>query len=113
MYWQLPQEVGGNRLGAYGGNLTIIQRYVSQSGDTSPLRRDDPAVIIRSGGGKSLIYNEENLIRKSSKEIRNKLTILPGSWIVDEGGNQDIATREDIMDVLTDIKVKMTDKSLC
>ena len=44
-------------------------------------------------------------MRKSNKEMRNKFTILPGSWIVDEGGNQDLATREDIMDVLADIKV--------
>ena len=44
-------------------------------------------------------------MRKSNKEMRNKFTLLPGSWIVDEGGNQDLATRQDIMDVLADIKV--------
>ncbi|XP_066985998.1 basement membrane-specific heparan sulfate proteoglycan core protein [Macrobrachium rosenbergii] len=52
-YWSLPQMFTGNRLPSYGGNLTITQRYQAQSGGN---QYADPDVIIRSSGGRELIW---------------------------------------------------------
>ena len=107
LYWKLPVEVSGNRIGAFGGNLTIIQRYTSEGGTTRPSSRSDPALIIRSTGGKSLIYPEmSGLVRQSRVEIRNKFTFLPGTWMVQQRGRETPATREDILSVLADVEVQ-------
>ena len=106
LYWKLPIEVSGSRLGAYGGNLTIIQRYISEGGSNSPVSGEEPALIIKSSGGKTLIYPEaEDMMREPRVEIRNKFTLLPGDWMVEDRGRKRPANREDILSVLSDIEV--------
>ena len=100
-YWQLPQDITGNRIGSYGGNLSIIQRYVS-SNPGSVL--NEPAVIM-VGAGRTLLYPENNLDRVEGEERKYKVPILEQGWMVENRGRERPATREDLMSTLSDLQV--------
>ena len=99
-YWELPRDVTGNRLGSYGGNLTIIQRYVSSGPNVKP----DPAVII-VGGGINLVYPESNMEREYGRERKYKIPILETDWMVENMGRETPATRENMLNALSDVQV--------
>ena len=44
-YWELPYQFLGNKITAYGGNMTIVQRYTSTSGRATPLSDSDVIMI--------------------------------------------------------------------
>ena len=100
-YWQLPAEVTGNKMGAYGGNLTVIHRVAGQEQDGAV---NSPAVVIL-GGGLTLVYPEEALERMEGEESKYKVALVEGNWMVDENGVERPATRSDILTALTDIQV--------
>ena len=48
-YWQLPYPFLGNKIAAYGGNMTIVQKYSASGSD---LIQDSDIIIMGNGIGK-------------------------------------------------------------
>jgi hypothetical protein len=106
-YWSLPHQFTGSKTTAYGGNLTIIQRYVTSPGGEAEPPLAQPAVIIRGGGGMTLRYGEENLERVASmEEQKYKVELVEGGWRVQEGEGEEErpATRQDMLTILASIE---------
>ena len=105
-YWSLPQHFTGSKTTAYGGNLTIIQRYTTTRGRETEPPLGDPAVIIRGGGGLTLRYGEENLERSATvEEQKYKVGLVEEGWRVEEEGEERPATRQDMLRTLASIEV--------
>jgi laminin alpha 1/2 len=106
-YWLLPPQFTGSKTTAYGGNLTIIQRYTAARGREADPPLGEPVVIIRSGGGLTLRYGEENLERSATaEEQKYKVGLVEEGWTVreEEGGEERPATRQDLLRALADIE---------
>ena len=102
LYWQLPQEVTGNKLGAYGGNLTVIQRIVTGNRGALPYSEHE---IVLEGGGLTLTSNMGVPRPSESEEMFYKVAMLESAWQVGEPGRQMPASREDILKALSNIEV--------
>ena len=91
----------GNKLTAYGGNLTIFHR-AEFSGD--PLA--DSEVIMRGRDGTILHYGLGTEARMSDRETRDSFMLTEAGWFVINSGSPVPATRQDFLSVLADIEVR-------
>ena len=51
-YWELPHQFLGNKITAYGGNMTVVQRFTVTGGRAVPLN-DSDVIMIGNGLGKA------------------------------------------------------------
>ena len=91
----------GNKLTAYGGNLTIFHR-AEFSGE--PV--EDSEVIMRGRDGTILHYGLGAEARVSDRETRDSFMLTEAGWFVINSGSPVPATRRDFLAVLADIEVK-------
>ena len=98
-YWSLPEEFLGSKLGAYGGNLTTIQRGVGK-GDTVK-----DSTVIMSGNGVTLHYGLGSEEDSGENDENKRIMMKEDGWFVLKNGVPQPATREEFMKVLSNIKV--------
>ena len=98
-YWSLPEEFLGSKLGAYGGNLTTIQRGVGK-GDTVK-----DSTVIMSGNGVTLHYGLGSEEDSGENDENKRIMLKEDGWFVLKNGVPQPATREEFMKVLSNIKV--------
>ena len=101
-YWELPEEFLGNKLGAYGGNITVMQRAVFR-GDAV-----DDSEVIMTGNGLTLHYSPEGGSRASrASEVpeKNQFMLTEKGWFVLNTGVPVPATRDQMLAVLSNIEV--------
>ena len=91
----------GNKLTAYGGNLTIFHR-AEFSGE--PV--EDSEVIMRGRDGTLLHYGLGTEARVSGRETRDSFMLTEAGWFVINSGRPVPATRRDFLSVLADIEVQ-------
>ena len=91
----------GNKLTAYGGNLTIFHRA-----EFSGVPVKDSEVIMRGRDGTILHYGLVVEPRLSDRETRDSFMLTEAGWFVVNRGNPVSATRQDFLSVLADIEVK-------
>ena len=108
-YWQLPAQFLGNRLAAYGGNLTIFQQFSTRSQTGVPLIDSD---VIMLGNGLSLHYNVAGE-RIPDQEERLKVPVYEDGWVIMRGNTKIPATREDFLRVLSDIDSILVRATIC
>ena len=102
-YWVLPDEFLGSKVGAYGGNLTVLQKAVFR-GD--PVQDSE---VIMTGNGLTLHYGLGGGTRVSGEPEKNKITLQEEGWFVLNSGVPVPATREEFMKVLSNIEVNHLD----
>ncbi|XP_064459482.1 basement membrane-specific heparan sulfate proteoglycan core protein-like isoform X3 [Ornithodoros turicata] len=104
-YWNLPAEFRGNQLNSYGGHLKYTFRYKASA------RPSAVADVIISGNGLTLTHT----LRQSYGPQRDntvQVQFAEGEWLKTPSadhhgrhrGSKDIATREDIMQVLQNVE---------
>ena len=98
-YWQLPRQFLGNKLAAYGGNMTIFQQFSTISQDGVTLKDSD---VIMIGNGLALHYTLLGE-RIPGYEERNKVPVYEDGWVIMRGNIKIPATREDFLRVLSSI----------
>ena len=108
-YWQLPYQFLGNRLAAYGGNLTIFQQFSTRSQTGVPLRDSD---VIMLGNGFSLHYNVPGE-RIPDQLERLKVPVYEEGWVVMRGNVKIPATRQDFLRVLSSIEAILVRATVC
>ena len=95
-YWALPKEFLGSKLGAYGGNLTVLHRGV---GTGEPVK--DSKVIIR-GNGLTIHYGASD-----REEDNTRVMIKEDGWFIVKNGAQAPVKKEEFLKVLSNIEVKI------
>ena len=108
-YWQLPSQFLGNRLAAYGGNLTIFQQFSTRSQTGVPLIDSD---VIMLGNGLSLHYNVGGE-RIPDQEERLRVPVYEDGWVSMRGNVKIPATREDFLRVLSSIEAILVRATVC
>ena len=98
-YWSLPQEFTGNKMTAYGGNMTITQRYETSVQQHRDIDADD---IILIGNGLRLNYREAADWRPGDNLVY-RVPMYDDGWRKQGGGR---ATREDFLRALANIEVE-------
>jgi len=99
-YWALPYQFFGNKVSSYGGNMTVLQKFVTKSERGIPLMDSD---VIMIGNGASLHYSFEGE-RVPNEQEKNKVPIYENGWFSLMGGVRSPATREDFLKVLSNIE---------
>jgi len=99
-YWSLPYQFLGNKIGSYGGNMTVLQQFTTRSERGTPLIESD---VIMSGNGVSLHLNFQGE-RAPNTEERNKIPLYENGWFNRRGGARNPATREDFLRILSNIE---------
>jgi len=99
-YWALPYQFLGNKIGSYGGNMTVFQKFTTKSQEGKPLVDSDALMI---GNGASLHYKFEGR-RVPNVEERNKIPLYEQGWFSLRGGARTPATREDFLKILSNIE---------
>jgi len=66
-YWSLPRQFLGNKIGAYGGNLTFYQSFTARSERGLALRDSD---VIMTGNGVTLHYTDTQTERTPGLDDR-------------------------------------------
>ena len=108
-YWQLPDQFLGNRLAAYGGNLTIFQQFWTKSQTGVPLMDSD---VIMLGNGLSLHYNVASQ-RIPGQQERLKVPVYEEGWVIMRGNTRIPATRQDFLRVLSSIEAILVRATVC
>ncbi|CAH1394861.1 unnamed protein product, partial [Nezara viridula] len=98
-YWSLPPKFTGDKVTAYGGNLTFTQRYTTIGG-----RYPEPNFdIILSGNGISIYWRNEGLSRPDEKKTFS-IPIKEGHWrVADPRTGHSFATRIEILEILSQL----------
>uniref|UniRef100_W4VRB4 Putative heparan sulfate proteoglycan 2 n=1 Tax=Corethrella appendiculata TaxID=1370023 RepID=W4VRB4_9DIPT len=99
-YWSLPPSFLGNKITAYGGNLTYTVRYTPQpSGSAS--RNNSPDVVIQSGNKITLHHYRRDGGAPPSGANTYIVPIVEDQWQNYDDGNY--ANREHILMALADV----------
>jgi len=99
-YWALPYQFLGNKVGSYGGNMTVLQKFSTKSQQGIPLVDSD---VLMIGTGASLHYKFEGQ-RVPNTQERNKIPLYEQGWFSLRGGARNPARREDFLKVLSNIE---------
>ena len=99
-YWELPEQLTGNKLTSYGGNLTILHRPVFSG---KPFQ--DSEVIMRGSNGLVLHYGLGAGPRTSGSGVKDSFMMTETGWFVLNSGIPVPASRTDFLSVLADIQV--------
>uniref|UniRef100_A0A0A9YRP0 Basement membrane-specific heparan sulfate proteoglycan core protein n=1 Tax=Lygus hesperus TaxID=30085 RepID=A0A0A9YRP0_LYGHE len=101
LFWSLPSRLTGDKVLSYGGTLKFAQRYSTFSVDSEPISDQDVIII---GNGKSIFYTfEEPLDRETLRESSVKISEEKEWRILDQTAGNPLATREDILKVLSNV----------
>lgn len=97
-YWSLPPLFVGNKLTSFEGNLTVTQRFYGNGDSTS----DSPDLMLVGNG---VILNWYSSIGVSQGEIHTLIIPLHSTpeWKKIYGGIETIPTRDDFLNVLSQI----------
>ena len=98
-YWQLPPPFLGNKLTAYGGNLTVFHRSIFSGSSV------EDSEVIMTGGGLELHYGLGAGPFMSGEEHRSQFTMKEMGWFVLNSGVPVPATKAQFMRVLSNIEV--------
>jgi len=98
-YWALPYQFLGNKIGSYGGNMTVLQKFTTNSPQGIPLVDSDALMI---GNGVTLHFKFDGQ-RVPNVQERNKIPMYEQGWFSLRGGRRP-ATREDFLKVLSNIE---------
>ena len=98
-YWALPYQFLGNKIGSYGGNMTVLQKFTTKSQQGIPLV-DSDALMIGNGVSLHFKFDEQ---RVPNVQERNKIPMYEQGWFSLRGGRSP-ATREDFLKVLSNIE---------
>jgi len=101
-YWSLPRQFLGNKLGAYGGNLTFFQSFTARSERGLALRDSD---VIMIGNGVTLYYTEPQAERMPGVEDRLVafLSAKSSGWSTDPSTSYP-PSREQFLRLLSNIE---------
>ena len=103
-YWSLPEQFLGSKVGAYGGNLTVLQRAFFNG---EPVQDSE---VIMTGNGLKLHYGLASGKKVSGNPERNRIMLKEDGWFVLNSGVPVPATRQEFMDALSNIEVLRFDK---
>ena len=98
-FWQLPDQFLGNKLAAYGGNMTVYQQFYTTSQTGIPLIDSD---VIMIGNGLALHFTVPGE-RIPGLEERHRVPVYEDGWAIRRGNQKIPATREDFLRVLSNI----------
>nr|QYB17310.1 heparan sulfate proteoglycan [Laodelphax striatellus] len=100
LFWSLPREFTGNKVTSYGGNLTFSQRFnILPKG--KPTTDIDVQIV---GNGISLFWRRGSDLPPDELNVQT-IPLVPGDWRrLDRQQGQKVASREDIMTVLSSIE---------
>jgi len=97
-YWQLPSQFLGNKVTAYGGNLTVFHRALFSGSSV-----EDSEVIMK-GNNIELHYGLGAGPFISGMEQRSKFTLKEDGWFVLNSGRPVPATKTQFLTVLSNIE---------
>ena len=132
-YWELPHQFLGNKITAYGGNMTVVQRFTVAGSRAAPLS-DSDVIMIGNGLGKivgwfpfglmlyfgffglfdygtnhlmNLIISALHYVfdydRSPNEMERHRIPIYEEGWTIRRGSAGRPVTREEYLRVLSSI----------